>query len=312
MSETKPEAPYFQFPLCALAYGTDEQERLNAIIDYSVVSAGQKLYAKLPDDQSASIISTAKRPSGFDTNSKLHRAVVVGLERLNVSSKSMPALLEWHGRVAVFIEAFQQRHGHDAEVRLRANLVFEARDGKPDGITYQELSVLAAIYSVIGDKKKVRITQATLRHRALGYKSAGVMAAELPRRLDKAKALTDWILRDTVNRLKASGFFSRMTYGRRQTFYSNRLTDQELQDEIVASKTRRADSQWNQRTQDDLMTAKIRALRAKGPSRSSPVPSTPAAGPSPPPPPAPPTKPAAAQNGALPSSPAPYRKPPWD
>ena len=36
---------YFQFPLCTLDFGRNEQERLEAIIDYGLVEAGKVLWS---------------------------------------------------------------------------------------------------------------------------------------------------------------------------------------------------------------------------------------------------------------------------
>ena len=57
-----------------------------------------------------------------------------------------------------FIAHHQAEFGGSPLVRLKTDSLFEARDAK--GLTYEDLSILAAIYSCVGDKRgPVLITQ---------------------------------------------------------------------------------------------------------------------------------------------------------
>jgi hypothetical protein len=155
----------------------------------------------------------------------------------------------------------RRRHGTDVVVRLKTQLVFEARDGK--GITPRELYVLAAIYSVIGRKQgPVLITQDRIRCRALGYKAKAVMASELHRRKDGAQPLSDWQLRSLLDRLQARKFFARVTYGRRLSYYSHRMREAALRQAVIGMKTFRFSHQTLHRFDDAAMTDAIRNQRA--------------------------------------------------
>src|SRR5262245_41152164 len=165
---------YFQFPLCALAYGRSLQERFDVIIHYGIAEAGKVLWQRLkPADQNAYLRSWRQRnrvPSDFEIQNAEHLAIMCGAEIIGVQLPFIKSVVRDHDALRQFRRAFEDRFGADAEVRLRSGFIFEARDGK--GMTPCELFILAAIYSCIGSKREpVRITQNVIRVRALGYKS---------------------------------------------------------------------------------------------------------------------------------------------
>ena len=199
-------ATYFQVPLCAFAFGTSDRERLEAIISHGLIESGRKRWHKLANDERERVLEAARRsnslPREFDRQRESHCIAVCGAAVTNVTIGTIRSCLARHAALQCFRDSFQERHGTDAIVRLKASLVFEARDGK--GITPRELSILAAIYSVIGRKQgPVHITQDRIRCRALGYKRKAVMVAELPTRKDAMQPLSDWRLRTLLDRLQA-------------------------------------------------------------------------------------------------------------
>jgi hypothetical protein len=268
-------ATYFQVPLCALAYGTSDRERLEVIISYGLVEAGAKRWGKLTDDERQQLLETKAKagqlPRGFTRSNTKHAIAVCGASVTNLTLGSPQFSLSRHAALSDFCDTFQQRHGADAVVRLKKDLVFEARDG--GGITPRELYVLAAIYSVIGRKQgPVLITQDRVRCRALGYKTKTVMAAELPRRKDGAQPLSNWRLRSLLDRLQARKFFARVTYGRRLSFYSHRMREGELRQAVIEMKTFRFSNKTLRRFDDSAMTAAIRNQRASLEGRRPPTP----------------------------------------
>jgi hypothetical protein len=258
-------ATYFQVPLCALAYGCSDRERLDAIIAYGVMEAGAKRWSKLNADERQRLFETevteGRLPRDFERNNTNHAIAVCGASVTNVTLSTVKRTLCEHAALSNFYGNFQQRHGDDAMVRLKTSLVFEARDGK--GITPRELCVLAAIYSVIGRKQgPVLISQNRIRWRALGYKSKQVKVAELPRRKDDAQPLSNWQLRSLLDRLQARKFFARVTYGRRLSYYSHRMTETELRKAVIEMKTIRLSTKTLRRFDDTAMTDAIRNQRA--------------------------------------------------
>ena len=257
----KSSEPYFQFPLCALAYGGTPKERLNAILDYAVLETGETIWRGYDAFEQRFWLAAWKNdtrlPADINLDRPLHQAVMAGATSLRVRMPPLDQLVRRHDDLMRFVNKHGDLYGASPLVRVRHDLFFEARDGK--GVSYPEFTVLAAIYSVIGDKKSPpRICQSTIRHRALGYKSPTVQEAELGRRTDGAQPLTEWQLRRTLDRLHERKLFARFTYGRRLTYYSHRINDQELRAAIVERKSYRAVFQWIRKRADQEATDKIR------------------------------------------------------
>lgn len=261
----KSSEPFFQFPLCALAYGGTPKERLNAILDYAVLETGETIWRGYDTVGQKLLVSSWKNdtrlPADINLDRPLHQAVMAGATSLRVRMPPLDQLVRRHDDLMRFVNKHGDLYGASPQVRIRHDLFFEARDGK--GVSYPEFTVLAAIYSVIGKKQSPPlICQSTIRHRALGYKSPTVQEAELGRRTDGAQPLTEWQLRRTLERLHERKLFARFTYARRLTYYSHKMTDIELRAAIVARKSYRAVFQWNRKRADQEATDKIRNARA--------------------------------------------------
>ena len=255
---------YFQVPLCAFAYGTTDKERLDAIISFGLVQAGEKWWRRAQEDQRKEQLrkwAIAKPALDFNRNLPPHLHAVRGGEITNVIIGSTIGALARHDALHEFCKVFTASHGANPFVRLKSCFVFEARDGT--GVSARELSVLAAIYSVIGNKQgPVLITQAQIRRRALGYKSAAVMEAELPNRKDSGRPLTEWELRSLVDKLTVRKFFVRSTYGCRLTYYSHRMTQDGLGKAIIERKTFAFANKFLRREDDQAMTKAIQNQRS--------------------------------------------------
>ena len=263
--QKKSSEAYFQFPLCALAYGGNPKERLNAIHDYVVFETGETLWKSYDTFGQKLLVSSWKNdtrlPADINLERPLHQALMAGATALQVVMPRVDQIMQHHDDLMRFVNKYGDLYGASPLVRVRHDLFSEARDGK--GVTYREFTVLAAIYSVIGDKKSAPlICQDTIRHRALGYKSPAVQEAELGRRTDGALPLTEWQLRRTLDRLHERKLFARFTYARHLTYYSHRMNDQELRAAIVERKSYRAVFQWNRKRADQEATDKIRNARA--------------------------------------------------
>lgn len=256
---------YFQFPLCALAYGGTIKQRLDTIIDYATVEAGGELWRKTDqitrDRYLRGWDSAGVLPSDTDLDWERHIAALTGAEIIGVRLNRLPSVLERHSLLSDFINNFERGHDRDPLVRIRTDLLFEARDG--GGMDYRELSIFAAIVSVVGDKQgPVLITQEVIRRRALGYKTEHVQNIEARVRPDGARPLTEWKLRATVDRLTRRKLIARATYGRRHTYYSTRMTPKALRRAVDERKMYAACSRWQSRLDDEEMTQAIRNQRA--------------------------------------------------
>lgn len=127
--------------------------------------------------------------------------------------------------------------------------------------TYREFSVLCAIYSAIGVKELAIVARGRIRRCALGYRSAAIMASELPKRTDQAEPLTERQLRDTIDRLHRNKFFARSTVARRITYYSIRLGPEALRKKILERRTYPSFFRATQSAADQALTDAINQRR---------------------------------------------------
>jgi hypothetical protein len=253
--------PYFQFPLCALSFGQAVNERLNAIISFAVIEAGSKLWRKLPAQEREQRIEgfLACEVETFDCEDSMHRVALYGAEVIGITFYNFRSALAQFNHLRAHIDSFHARHGRDALVRVKSKWLFDARENH--GLTYREFSVLCAIYSAIGDKELAIVTRERIRHCALGYRTAAIMRAELPRRVDAAQPLTERQLRDTITRLHRNKFFARCTVARRITYYSIRLDNEVLRKKVLERRTYPEFFRASQSAQDQTLTDAIKQKR---------------------------------------------------
>jgi predicted transcriptional regulator len=227
---------YFQFPICALRL-SPFPECLNDIIFFCCVERGKSIWRELPEAERNLYLSGLKSPFksevGVVFGNKAHIQAALGARFLEVTGGNVAGTCRRHEFLSRFVCDFEGKHGRDARVRIISTWVFDARDRH--GLSFLELAVLVAIYSKIGRKRSaVLITRDEIWRRAHGCKSKAVFAAltdALPFHWTKGR------VRATIHRLFARNCFSRVTYGRRHTYYSNRLSQAELEESVVRKKT---------------------------------------------------------------------------
>ena len=254
---------FFQFPLCALSFPGSERERFNNIMSFACVEVGKKQWQKFR--QIEKDIRRERPPSDkrctckIDLTNDAHQQAVAGAQHLEIIIHCIDGVVAEHACLARFRREFEGKHGADAQVRLATNLVFEVRDNK--GMSYWELAVLAAIYSKIGAAKgPVRITREEIWRRALGFKSKRVFSVEMR---DRQAWITERQVRSIIERLHDRKFFARVTYARRQTYYSHRLTADQLADAVITQKLQRQRARQARIRANDALTKRIQAERRR-------------------------------------------------
>jgi hypothetical protein len=111
------------------------------------------------------------------------------------------------------------------------------------------------------NERGARILQDEIWKRAHGFKSDRVFRAEMNRR--RRPFLTPRQVRSIIERLHGRHFFARVTFGRRQTYYSNRLSNKELADRIFTAKIQRSLARQERIRADADLTKRIQAARRK-------------------------------------------------
>jgi hypothetical protein len=256
---------YFQFPLCALSFCATEHERLEHVISYGFVDAGNTMFRKLNQDmrrlKAEELQNDPSMPHDFSATKNDHVAAMIGAREIGITVGNVRWSLEHWKKLSEFRTEFERKYGPDVEVRVRKGLVFEARDNT--GISYREFAVLCAAYSCIGSKTyPVRVTRDTIRCRMLGYKSATIMAQELSHRTDDLKPLTLRQVNYVLDRLDERRFFARARANERQTFYSIRLRQEQLEQQLVEGKSYRDSFREGRIRRAARLIARVKAKRA--------------------------------------------------
>jgi hypothetical protein len=253
---------YFQFPLCALSFEADVRKRLDCITSFACAEVGKKQWEKFnPYERRLRRSHLPSRricPGRIDLKSD-YLKLVAGAELLRITMGNVERMRDDAARLWWFVWEFEKKYGPDAQVRICTDWLFEVRDGH--GMSYEELAVLAAIYSKIGNRRgPVRILREEVWKRAHGFKSDRVFRAEMNGRIP---LMTCRQVRSVIDRLHARKFFARVTFARRQTYYSHRLSATELADAVFQSKTRPHLARRASRTANEMLTRKIQTERQR-------------------------------------------------
>ena len=254
---------FFQFPLCALSLPGLESERIDHITSFACFEAGKREWDRFTDIEKRLRRSVAPDADHctckVDLTNDKERQVVAGAEFLGIVIRNVKGIIRNHLELARFIRGFEQRNGTDARVRIVVHWVFEARNRK--GISYRELAVLAAIYSKIGAAKgPVRITREEIWRRALGFKSKRAFSVEMH---DRQAWITPRQVRSIIERLHDRRFFARLTYARRQTYYSHRLTADQLAKAVFVQKLQPELARQARIRANDALTKRIQSERRR-------------------------------------------------
>ena len=256
---------YFQFPLCALAICETEKERLEHIISFGFIEAGiamfRKLDAEIRKQKAEQFAADSGTPDDYKRSNDHHVAAMIGAKEIGIVPYNLAySMQRWTG-LSEFRNQFQTKHGNDVLVRIKKGLVFEARDN--EGISYRELSLLSAVYSCIGAAKYARITKEAIQARMLGYKSTKVLKAEIKSRKDTAQPLTPRQIGYTLDSLDERKFFARARPNERQTYFSHRLSKEQLQEELFQRKTAKARFHAARKTDNNTLMERIKSERER-------------------------------------------------
>lgn len=252
--------PYFQFPLCCLAFGDDPVARLQHVVDWCCVNMGKQMGQLMTRNQLQQLahdMPPEERPNGLNPNSAPHATIAAGMKRLHVRGGNAAQMLRQHETLTVFCDAIQANHGRFPLVRIRADLLWDTIHGE---MPYRNFAVLCGVYSVIGAKKyPARITRDRIRAGAMGYKNVAMMTSDvLKQRQDGAQPLTIDQLRHTLDVLETASCFARVQFSPRRVYFSHRMTREEMSKQLVTSKARRDTVVRANRAADRELRARIR------------------------------------------------------
>jgi len=264
--------PYFQFPIYLLAHVSGATERLADVISYCILEIGKAEVSKITPEEAKQRASATRQeylPQGFELSDMIHLRIVAGQLLLKVRGGNCGSIWRSWSLLTNFVANMTEQFGFSPLVRIRAAFILETIKNK--GMSLRELSVLCAVYSIIGSKKyPVRITRDRIRACALGFKSAsllfdkdGILHETGKMRLDEwtsgAQPLTVDKLRWTLDSLEGRGLFVRASPNKRQTYFSHRMTGAQIRAKLKISKSRANFRRISARAADKILQKEIQA-----------------------------------------------------
>jgi hypothetical protein len=216
---------FFQFPIACLSYPGTFQERIDAIISYAIVQCGERQITEMGPEGDA-WIDRMEKVQPMSPDALLASA---GGEYLRLTLTPEHTALRYQ-QMRDHIETVEE-YGGSMLCRVELGLVLDTRDGK--ALSEREFSVLCAIYASIGAAPKKCISAQVCGRLAAGIYSNAAFAAAASK--DRARILTPRQVRLTWRKLNQLRFFAMLTVGRRKTYFSHRLTQSELEDQLFSS-----------------------------------------------------------------------------
>ena len=250
-----------RFPLCFLAYGENPVNRMRAVTLWCAFDVGRKSAPKLDAaEQRKALSEFAGMPRGFIRNNHMHVEIALGMRATDVSGGDFNTIVPLVASLNSYLAEMESKHGRQPYASIRQDLVWEVIKGH--GMSYREMSVLAAIISWLGTRQKAFIARSVIKHRMLGYKSVGVMEREMAARQDGERELTKSELQTVLNRLHERGFFARVRKDPSHTYYSMRLPQDELEKSLLHAAGYKATFHEARKQRDKEFMARVRAAKS--------------------------------------------------
>ena len=216
------------FPLCCLSMKCKD-------LPIRIINYGVYLYAKTKYKEFQKLPSLLKEtPSWFNENEDSHWKLLLSSQELNFRIEDLHKFEERVEETDSYIKQFQSKYGSDAFCLIGKELLYEVHRNSFDMELFR---VICAINSVLGRKKYARITKKTIRHRMQGYKTMEVLESENQFGLEMS---SDRVLGRKIEILIDKKFITKFTYNKRQSYYSTRLSYEDLVGVVKNNKVSRA------------------------------------------------------------------------
>lgn len=171
--------PFFDMPLCSLAFGSTIKERLDHVISWSVVESGKKIWAKKGDDCEGVIdgfLSINEGPGDFDESDALHKRTMLGLITARQTHRSIEQTVAEHATLNAFVSRFEAKYGADAHAWIRTDIFLDALMRALRAARLPSTALVLASRSVLNSAtavfKSTRLTVAALTLNAFAASSS--------------------------------------------------------------------------------------------------------------------------------------------
>ena len=224
-----PSEKYIQAPLCLLAYPGSLYDIINGMLYIGIhrtrlfLSKNPEHHYELPDNMNL--------PEDFDNNNREHQLLCTAAWMSGLILHSIVNDEKQIRKYQAFVDDFESEFGSDALVRHKKALCLDVRDR--GALNPREFAILSAIYSCLGQSSYKLITSDEIQRRASGCRSKEIFDTFK----DRPEPYSVKQVRNTVEDLFLKGFFGRYTYQRRYTYYSHKLSEDELREKVFEMRT---------------------------------------------------------------------------
>ena len=255
---------YFQFPISALSYGLQRENRWEHVIFYACLHYGRKAVQKTPPFEVASETRSyvSAHPGVQDAPRDQindQTALLFGLKRLQINSGNLSALQMLS--LAADVENHCEAHPFPL-VRIRTDFWRKSfgnnRGAAP--ITFREFCVLCAVYALNGTKTFAKASLDRIRRFAAGIPDRANFdhALNHPETAPGSLLLSTRQARTTLDALEANRFFAKFTYNRGECFYSIRMNRSQLAVAVAKRKLWKNETVATNRALDRSTSAEIK------------------------------------------------------
>jgi hypothetical protein len=197
--------------------------------------------------------SLEDEPESIDFDDPRTVSMLAAIHIMKVSGVNMANTLKASQDLMAYLVKRHSEYGHDALVRIRADIFDDALSGE---FKFRDFTVLCGVYAVLGGKQYAKISRERITAAAMGFKSAGIVTPD-------CVPLTTQQLRDSLDRLETSGMITRFCPNRRHAYYSNRLSVESLRQLVGQAIVKRESLCKSKRLDDMEYMQKLRIERAK-------------------------------------------------
>ena len=249
-----PSEKYVQAPLCLLAYpGNGGDDIIKGML--AIGMQRNRLYlSNLPEDE-LYLPEENDLPHDFDLNNCEHQLLCAAAKMSGIRLASMVNVEKDIRKYQAYIDDFELKFGTDALVRHKTALCIDVRDR--GALNPRAFAILSAIYSCLGQNSHRQITSDEIQCRATGCRSQEIFDTFK----DRPKPYSMKQVRKTVEDLFLKGFFGRYTYQRRYTYYSHKLSEDELREKVFEKRTSRMRKKKSIKAKDAAINKRLMKLK---------------------------------------------------
>ena len=225
-----PSEKYIQAPLCLLAYPGSLYDIINGMLYIGIhrtrlfLSENPEQHYELPDNEHL--------PKDFENTNGKHQLLCTAANMLEINIGSIAFVESEIRKYQAFVDDFESKFRNDALVRHKKALCLDVRDR--GALNPREFAILSAIYSCLGQSSYKLITNSKIQRRASGCRSKEIFDTFE----ERPKPYSMKQVRKTVEDLFLKDFFGRFTYRNRETYYSHKLSEDELREKVFEMRTK--------------------------------------------------------------------------